>query len=120
MAITKTTVFTCSDGQEFYNEELAKEHEQQIAAKAKSRYEDWIKTSYSAQRLLKQHSLGDFGTWRVQGECENPDFGGHHYQPELGVFEGRLSDVIKRAVDLPGFYTWGGGGDISLIKIRKL
>jgi hypothetical protein len=120
MTIIKTITFTCSDGKEFTDERLAKEHEQQIAAKAKSRYEDWIKTSYSAQRLLKVHSLDEFGTWRVQGEDSSTVFGGHHYQPELGVFEGRLSDVIKHAVDLPGFYTWGGGGDISLIKIIKL
>jgi hypothetical protein len=46
--------------------------------------------------------------------------GGHHHQPYLGTYEGRLSEVIAVAVTLPDFYTWGGGGDIRQVQINKL
>lgn len=55
-----------------------------------------------------------------EGEDPNCDFGGSHYQPELGTVEGRLEDVIRYAVKLPNFYTWGAGGDIEKIKIKRL
>ena len=68
--------------------------------------------TYSYQELLKKHSLDDTGIWRIRGEDPNCDFGGHHYQPDLGTYEGRLEDVIRYAVGIPNFWTWGAGGDI--------
>lgn len=68
---------------------------------------------YSGQRLLEKNSLTDYGLWRVRGEDPNCDFGGHHHEPELGIFEGKLHDVIEYAVRLPRWYTWGYGGSIE-------
>ena len=72
------------------------------------KYQRYLKT-YSGQHL--KHSLSEVGVWLVKGEDSNPDMGGSHYQPTLGYFEGKLSDVIRYAVELPGFWQWGGGGD---------
>jgi len=115
MTITKTITFTCSDGKEFTNENLAEQHEENISRYSEALYEKWIRTSYGAKKLLEEHRLDEVGTWRIRGEDPNCDLSGHKYQPDLGVVEGKLSDVIKHAVKLPDFYTWGGGGDISRV-----
>ena len=75
---------------------------------------------YSGTDLLKKHKLSDRGTWHVQGEDPNCDFGGSHSNPSLGFYEGKLSDVLELAVDLPGFFTWGGGGVISPITVVRV
>lgn len=54
-----------------------------------------------------------YGLWEVYGEDPNPDMGGHHHEPFLGVYEGKLIDVINYAVLLDRFYTWGSGGRIK-------
>lgn len=81
----------------------------------------WL-NSFSGKQLLKKHSLTEYGTWEVKGEDPNCDMGGYHHNPHLGYFEGTLFDVIKKAVELKGFYSWGSGGEISKlepIKIQK-
>ena len=67
---------------------------------------------YTGEQLLKEHSLDEYGIWEVKGEDPNPDFAGHHHEPSLGLFEGRLEDVIIKAVSLDGFWSWGAGGRI--------
>lgn len=80
----------------------------------------WLRTSYSGQKLREKHSLDEEGTWRIRGEDPNCDLGGHHHQPELGTVEGKLRKVVEHAVQLSGFYTWGGGGDITKVIIKKV
>jgi len=77
-------------------------------------------TTYSGKALLGKHPLSTAGLWRIRGEDPNCDFGGHHYQPDLGVVEGTLADVIDYAVGLKNFWTWGGGGDITLVEVQKI
>lgn len=84
-----------------------------------SNYERFLST-YSGQKLLEKHSLEDEGTWEVLGEDPNCDLGGHHYQPRLGVYTGKLRDVIEMAVEMGSFWTWGSGGDINPIKVTKV
>lgn len=120
MGITKIVTYTCSDGKVFDTENAAGQHEEALSRKSEARYEQWIRTSYGARRLLEKHGLNEFGVWRIRGEDPNCDFGGSHYQPELGVVEGNLKDVIKYAVKLHGFYTWGSGGDITKVEIKRL
>lgn len=120
MGITKTITYTCSDGKVFDTETAASQYEDELSRKSEARYEQWIRTSYGAKRLLENHKLSEFGTWKISGEDPNCDFGGAHYQPELGVVEGTLDDVIKYAVKLPNFYTWGSGGNITKVEIKKL
>ncbi len=84
-----------------------------------SRYDDYLKT-YAGRTLLEKHSLDQVGTWQVRGEDPNCDMGGAHYMPELGVYEGRLRDIIEMAVELPRFWQWGAGGSFELISIKKV
>ena len=74
-------------------------------------FQRYLKT-YSGNKLLKEHSLDEEGTWHVFGEDPNCDMGGHHHEPDLGYIEGSLRDVITAAVNIPCFWTWGGGGRI--------
>lgn len=77
-------------------------------------------STYSGRHLLEKHSLSEAGVWEVRGEDSNCDMGGSHYMPYLGTYEGKLRDVINIAVDLPRFWTWGAGGDITKISIVKV
>jgi len=81
------------------------------------KYKAFTETSYSGRELLKKHSLSEYGIWRVYGEDPNCDMGGPHHQPDLGLYQGTLEDVIRLAVELPRFWNWGGGGDIKLPEI---
>ncbi len=71
--------------------------------------------TYSGRKLLEQHRLDETGFWQIQGEDPNCDLGGYHHQPDLGVVEGKLEDVIRYAVNLRSFWTWGAGGEIRKI-----
>jgi hypothetical protein len=119
MTITKTVTYTCSDGKKFTDERLAEKHEAEIELKSKTKYEEWIRTSYSGTKLLKNHSLSEVGFWRIRGE-DTRDMGGNHHQPDLGTVEGSLEEAIRYAVKLPEFYTWGAGGDIQKVNIKRL
>lgn len=84
----------------------------------KSNYDRFLST-WSGSNLVKNHSLSEYGVWKVLGEDPNCDLGGTHYQPDLGTFEGKLQDVIEYAVELPGFWQWGSGGTITLTSAPK-
>ena len=120
MAITKNVTYTCTDGKVFTDPNLADIHERDVQMKAQDRYKTWIRSSYSGKKLLEKHTLSEYGMWRIKGEDPNCDLGGHHYQPDLGTVEGYLEDVIKHAVALPEFYTWGAGGDITKVNVKKV
>lgn len=119
MGITKTTTYTCSDGKVFTNQELASLHERNLTKEYANKSEKWLKT-YSGQKLLEKHSLDEDGIWQIKGEDPNCDLGGYHHQPNLGTVSGVLRDVIDYAVELKDFYTWGGGGDIIKVEIKKV
>jgi len=72
-----------------------------------------FKTSYNGKELIKKYDPSTTGTWQIFGEDSNADLCGPHSMPSLGYFTGRLSDVIVHAVQLPGWFTWGGGGKIE-------
>jgi hypothetical protein len=74
-----------------------------------------FKTTWSYKDLLEKHSLQEVGVWLVLGEDSNADLGGHPYEPELGMFEGKLEDIVAYAVELPHFWQWGAGGSINKI-----
>ncbi len=80
--------------------------------------QQFLQVSYNGRKLLEQHSLTDIGIWHIQGEDPNCDFGGSHYQPSLGYFEGTLDDIIDLAVVLPKFWNWGAGGSITKINVQ--
>jgi len=72
---------------------------------------------YSGTALMKKHDLSEVGFWKVVGEDPNCDFGGSHSQPFIGVFKGRLRDVIYHAVGISSFWQWGSGGDITKVDV---
>ena len=85
-----------------------------------SKVDDYFKT-YSGRQLRETYSLNTTGLWQIKGEDPNCDFGGNHYQPDLGIVEGKLSDVLDYAVNLPQFWTWGWGGELIFIgEARKI
>lgn len=77
-----------------------------------------IHIKYISERLMKSGNYGKTGTWNIIGEDPNCDFGGHHYQPNLGYFTGKFEDIVDLAFTLPGFITWGHGGDIEEVKVQ--
>jgi hypothetical protein len=86
----------------------------------KSRTIKDIEHLYFYKELLKKYNLNEIGTWRIRGEDANCDFGGSHYMPELGIVQGKLGDVLITAINMPDFWTWGGGGDITPVEILNL
>lgn len=76
--------------------------------------------SYSGCALLTTYSRDTYGIWEIRGEDPNCDLGGSHHEPYLGTFEGKLGDIIKKAVTMKRFYTWGGGGNIKKVDITKV
>lgn len=90
-----------------------------VAARKAIARENNIK-SLTHRLTSKGYNLDDYDTWVVKGEDSNCDLGGYHDTPTLGKFEGTLAQVIEKAVDMPRFYSWGGGGDISKAKVSKV
>lgn len=77
------------------------------------KFKNYTQNLYCGREILKKHGLEEFGTWHIRGEDPNCDFGGSHHQPDLGYFTGTLRECIKYAIELPDFWTWGGGGRIT-------
>jgi hypothetical protein len=70
-------------------------------------------------RLLKAYPSDTAGTWRILGEDPNCDWGGPHSEPELETVTGNYGNVVKYALTLPRFFTWGGGGRIIKVEAVK-
>lgn len=75
----------------------------------------YTETTHYGRSLLEVHSLDEFGFWEILGEDPNADFHGAHHQPQLGIVQGKLRDVIEYGIRLPHFWTWGGGGNFRHI-----
>lgn len=84
----------------------------------KTNYDRFFET-YSGRQLLEKHSLNEYGIWKAYGEDPNCDFGGSHYEPEIGLYEGRLEDVLRKVTEMPKFWTWGAGGRVVKTEIQK-
>jgi hypothetical protein len=84
----------------------------------KNKVEQYMKT-YSGQKITTAE-LNKVAVWEIRGEDSNCDMGGAHHMPHLGTVQGKLRDVIEYAVELPGFWQWGGGGEFKEIKIQSI
>ena len=80
---------------------------------------DYLERTYNGKRLLDHHTLDEKGVWKVLGEDPNCDMGGYHHQPELGIVEGTLKEVLEYGLQHPDFYCWGGGGNFIKLTIIK-
>ncbi len=81
-------------------------------------YDRYIRT-WNGEQLLRRYSLDQEGLWQIRGEDPNCDMGGSHHQPDLGLVEGKLRDVIEYGVELSGFWQWGAGGTFTLLNQPK-
>lgn len=72
---------------------------------------------YGVKSAVDQYGLSKIGMWDIHGEDPNCDLGGSHHEPYLGQFYGSLKDCIMYANDLPGFWSWGGGGRFTLSEV---
>lgn len=112
-------LYKTSDGKEFETLSAAEQHEKDLIKSNGVGIDNYL-SSRSGKRLLENHSLQEYGVWKILGEDPNCDFVGYHHQPYLETVEGRLEDVVKYAVNLKRFYTWGGGGDIVKIEVKEV
>ena len=69
---------------------------------------------YTEWRNYRPDNKNKYGIWIVEGEDPNCDFGGSHYNPKLGTFEGYYDDVFEYAVTLNDWCAWGAGGDVYM------
>jgi hypothetical protein len=90
------------------------------------RINDYI-TGRDGRELVAKYGLDCEKTWEVLGEDNS--CGGPFDQPQvpqLGLFRGKLSEVIAIAVMEPRWFSWGGGGKIrpyhapKRLRIRKV
>lgn len=109
--------FISDDGKVFLNENDCKQYEESL--KVYNNFKKYEKT-YNYKLLISLYNINDYGIWEIRGEDPNPDFSGVHNHPLLGYVEGALKDVIIHAVTLQGFWTWGSGGKITKIEVKKL
>lgn len=96
------------------------ESEKLSAVHPNEKVANYLTGPYNGRELFKKHKLDEEGIWEIYGEDPNCDFGGSHHMPKLGTFSGTLSKVLEIAVNLSGFYTWGGGGEIRKIEIQTV
>ena len=101
------------DGKEFDTKSEALQYSLDRKANHKKNLHRYLNESYSGRELLKKHGLTETGVWEVLGEDPNCDLGGFHHRPSLGFYRGSLQEVVEVAVDLHGFWQWGGGGTIK-------
>ncbi len=79
--------------------------------------QEYLTKTYSGKRLQEQYPLTTNGTWIIKGESENPDFTGSHYEPTLACVKGTLEKAVNYAVELPNFFTYGGGGRLEKVAL---
>jgi len=76
------------------------------------RYDDFI-MSRDGSQLVKEYGLDCVKVWEVFGEDNS--YGGMFDRPDvpsLGLYKGKLREVIAVAVMTPRWFSWGGGGKI--------
>jgi hypothetical protein len=117
MGITKT--YTCSDGKIFKDEDSAERHENNLDKQYAEQATKWLIATDAGKDLIKKHSLDEEGVWWIYGE-DPTAFGFPPSSPLLGTVNGMLQDVIKTAVMLDKFYTWGQGGTIVKAKFKNV
>lgn len=112
------TKYVAKDGKKFDSADEAAAHEVEMDRKAQERYEKYLKT-FSGQRLIDRHHFNEHGVWKVVGETDDPGPGGGR-GTDMGLVEGRFEDVLRWATAQSAFWSWGGGGDITKVDIKKI
>lgn len=111
-------VWQSEDGKKVGSKQEVEKYEDELLSKEEKAFLKLKNTYWFRER--NKHPINMKGTWLVKGEDPNCDLRGHHYQPNLGYYEGTLEQVMRKAVMLPGFWSWGSGGDIELVSATKL
>lgn len=69
---------------------------------------------------MTDNNADKISTWEILGEDPNCDLGGAHYQPKLGIYQGKYEDIVSHALGMSAFISWGSGGDIKEVKIQTV
>ena len=117
--ITEKTIYVTEDGVTHNSRSEAERHVEKLLGKDEVNFQNF-RQSYSGRRLLDCHKLSEYGVWEIRGEDPNCDFGGHHHMPYLDTVECTLEKAIKHAITLDRWFTWGAGGEIKKIEMKKL
>ncbi|MCK9531443.1 MAG: hypothetical protein M0R77_12925 [Gammaproteobacteria bacterium] len=112
------TKFIAKDGKKFDTQPEAEAYEAELDRKADERYTKYL-TSSAGKRLLQDHSSTEEGYWHAIGESDDPGIGGGR-GPDLGIYKGRLVDVIRKVTAMNAFWSWGGGGYITKVNVTEL
>lgn len=80
------------------------------------RYDIFLRNNTGINKLLPANKLDTYGVWEVVGETTD----GYGPGRRIGFLEGTLEDVIQYAVRHPDFYSYGSGGDIRKVEVRKV
>lgn len=113
------TKYVAKDGQKFDSQAEAEAHEIKLDEKATERYLRYINDSYSGKRLLQDHTPNEEGYWKVVGESDDPGIGGGR-GADMGIYKGRLIDVIHAATSKDCFWAWGSGGSITKVTVKEV
>ena len=113
------TKYVAKDGKKFDSQAEAEAHEEELVKKATERYLKFVNDSYSGKRLLQEHSPNEEGYWKVVGETDDPGPGGGR-GADMGIYKGRLIDVIHAATSQNCFWSWGGGGSITKVTVKEV
>lgn len=101
------------------NDGRMKEKEDAMKEQVSSeRYLEYLKSFECCNHLTNKHSLNEYGFWKIVGEEQSCD-GWGSLQADLGVVRGRLDNVIKYAVGLTDFWSFGAGGRITKLDPPK-
>ena len=74
--------------------------------------------NYNGKQLLEKHSLDEEGLWKIEGEINPIDIATPNSRaPDIGILQGTLENVIKKAVHLEKFWGWGNGGNVIKIEV---
>jgi hypothetical protein len=90
------------------------EAETELTAGPRRRVDKYF-ASQHGKEVAREHHSSQCGLWRVHGESTENGRGRY-----LGIYEGRLFDVIDKVSQNANFYSYGSGGTIEKVEPIKV
>jgi hypothetical protein len=73
--------------------------------------------TFNGRKLLELYKLNTEGMWQVYGEDPDGGMALHRSQPNLGIYTGRLCDILQVVTEMPNFWSCGSGGNLHLVRV---
>lgn len=102
------TVWVAADGKEFQTQAEAEAYDATL-----DKREVAVRKYVDSRQPYDKYPPDLYGVWEVRGEDPNCDFGGHHHNPFIGIYQGTYIEVVREVIDHKNFFTWGWGGNIK-------